>query len=103
MSEGMGLMLDPRFRFLENAHQAGVGTAPLRTVLTRAGQAAVAFELGTQLAARRPLRRAERDIDFNVRHEDSIHGARVQDDERPLAVICGLASWRSRLRDAHGR
>lgn len=102
MSEGMGLMLDPGFRFLEYADplikQAWERRHSPRTLLERTGRAAAeAFDLGMQLPGRaaRLLGRAERgQLDFNVRHEGLdpvVREFQKMTNRLALAVIVGSA------------
>lgn len=102
MSEGIGLMLDPGFHFLEYAspliRQSWDRRHSLGTALDRAGRAAVeAFELGTQLPGRasRLLGRAERgQLDFNVRHEGLdpvVREFQKMTNRLALAIIVGSA------------
>lgn len=102
MSEGLGLMLDPHFRFLEYANplikQAWAARHSPRRTLERAGYAAAeAFDLGTQLPGRaaRLLGRAERgQLDFNVRHEGLdpvVREFQKMTNRLALAVIVGSA------------
>lgn len=77
MSEGLGLMLDPDFRYLEFASpiikKHWQGTRSLRSGVTRLGRAAAdAADLGLELPRRagRLLGRLERgEMELNVRHE----------------------------------
>ena len=77
MSEGLGLMLDPEFRYLEYASpiikKHWQGKRSLRAGAARFGRAAVdAAELGLELPRRagRLLGRMERgELELNVRHE----------------------------------
>ena len=77
MSEGLGLMLDPGFHYLEFASpiikKHWQGTHSLRAGVTRLGRAAAdAAELGFELPRRagRLLGRLERgELELNVRHE----------------------------------
>ena len=77
MSEGLGLMLDPDFRYMEFANpiikKHWKSTRSWRTGFTRLGRAAVdAADLGLELPRRagRLLGRLERgELELNVRHE----------------------------------